>query len=683
MSSSTLEPPVTITGTQANKFRSTFVYGVFNNLDNTSTKTQARAAFSRDVLVGGNLFLGNMTVDASDKFLDSTSNIQYTFNKEIVNFPVTLLRFIKNITSDVQQQIIDLSNNITNNGQSSTFTNLTVSGSINGLKIKDYGNGNTSFSSGNTDILGSSNTRVGYFTGSLSGYSNAVFGDQSLQNCTGNSNTAIGHNSQNGNTSYNYNTSLGSNSNIIGGSSNIAIGHVAQCSNCSNSIVIGNSITCSTDNQILLGSSSHTVQIPGNINILGKISQNIGNQNTAFGSLSFSSNTSGTFNSVFGYNSLNSNVSGSYNTAVGDYSLLSSKGEYNTAIGHFSQLTTNNGNQNTSIGAGSGANILNGSYNVCVGQSADISNANYSTAIGYNTNCGNYSNSTAIGYNAQCTAAHQIMVGTSAENVVIPGNLTFNQSINNISSSIFGYLSGLTSNIQSQINSSNSNISTVEYRTRDISFTAGQLNTTTISTYCNTSYLSFSQSLNNISTTTFSYLNGLTSNIQDQINALKNSTPAGTVIAFAGTSTTLPGYKLCDGSLYNAQYDGSAFVNLFNAIGYTYGGNPDNGNFRVPNYKGMFLRCTGSQTVQGKTYTAPALGTTLNDQSTSFSTSNYVDNINTQVRSVVTGGSNNIGTFTYSNAISSLNFTTANNSFNNGNNETFPVHMSVQYFIKY
>jgi hypothetical protein len=161
-------------------------------------------------------------------------------NKEIVNFPVTSLRFIKNLTSDVQQQINDLSNNITNNGgaQSSTFTDLSVSGFINGIKVKNYANENTSFSSGSTEVVGSSNTRFGYFTGLLSGYSNAVFGDQSLQNCTGNSNTAIGHNSQNSNASNNYNTSVGSDSNITGGNSNVAIGCIAQCINCSDSVAL-------------------------------------------------------------------------------------------------------------------------------------------------------------------------------------------------------------------------------------------------------------------------------------------------------------------------------------------------------------------------------------------------------------------------------------------------------------
>ena len=267
--------------------------------------------------------------------------------------------------------------------------------------------------------------------------------------------------------------------------------------------------------------------------------------------------------------------------------------------------------------------------------------------------------------------------------------LSFSQSLNNISPTTFGYLTGLTSNIQDQINSSNTNISTVEYRTRDISWTYGASNATTIGNYCNTSFLSFSQSLNNISTTTFGYLSGLTSNIQQQINNLNNTTPAGMVIAFAGTSNTLTGYLLCDGSFYNSlQYS-----NLFTVIGYTYG-DAGNGYFKVPNYQAVFLRGLGSQFVAqpvvagsgnpvGKNYTAPNLGTTLCDQSIQTTTSTYVNNVSTQVKTVVTGLTGNIGTYQTSNALSSLNFTTSNDVFNYGNDNTFPVHASVQYFIKY
>ena len=655
---STIEGPGK-TSVSANQLRSTFVYGNFANFDNSSSSIPARAFFQRDIGVGGNLFLGDGKTDASGAFLDSSSNIQFTLNKEIVSIPATRLKYLKNVTSDIQQQIQDLSNNINNdNGEQSTFTDLTVNGFINGLKIKSYANENTSFSSGNTEILGSSNTRFGYFTGSLLGYSNAVFGDQSLQNCTGHSNTAIGHNSQNGNTSYNWNTSLGSNSNIIGGSSNIAIGHVAQCSNCSNSIVIGNSITCTTNNEILLGSSVHTVQIPGNINILGKISQNIGNQNTAIGLLSFASNTSGGYNTVFGYNSMTLNTGGAYCTAVGCNALQSSN-----AFG------------NTAIGFNAGINVGTGTYNTFLGHNASTSQV--------------VSGSTAIGNNAVCNASNQIMIGTSAENVVIPGNLTFLQNLNNISTTTFGFLSGVTSSIQNQINTASTVIAAVNSKTTDIIFTAGQINKTTIYNQCETTTLSFANTLNNISTTTFSYLSGVTSSIQNQINALANTNPPGTVIQFAGSSANLQGYLPCNGDIYNS----SNYNALFNAIGTIYG-DGGSGTFRVPDYRAVFLRGAGQQNVRlnviaggggpiiFKGYTAPDLGKTVIDQSAELITSAFVDNINTQVKSVVTGSSAYMGTFSYTNAISSLNFTTNNNGFNYGNQETHPVHASVNYFIK-
>jgi microcystin-dependent protein len=708
--------------TLANQFRSTYVYGTFNNMDNASNNIQARAAFQRDVLIGTNLFLGKGEKDDSGDFLDSTANIQFTLNKQIVSFPVTTLQFIKNVTSDVQQQIQDLSNNINNGEQSLSFNDLTISGTLNGLKIKDYGNSNTSFSTGNTDILGNNNTRFGYYTGLLSGYSNAVFGDQSLQYCTGHSNTAIGHNSQNSNTSYNWNTSLGSNSNISGGHSNIAIGHVAQCSNCTNSIVIGNSITCTTNNEILLGSSVHTTLIPGSLNILGKISQNIGNQNTAFGLYSFSSNTSGGYNTVFGYNSLTSNTGGAYCTAIGCNALQSSNAFGNTAIGY-----------------NAGIDVATGTYNTFLGH-----NANASQVV---------ANSTAIGNNATCNASNQIMVGTASENVVIPGNLTISQNLNGISSTTFGYLSGVTSSIQTQISNANTAISNVAFKISDISWsiglpnkttianacstsvltfsntlnsvstttfsylsgvssgiqdqlnaastaiaalntktidilwTPGQINKTTIKNHCETDTLTFSNSLNSISTTTFGYLSGVTSSIQTQINAL--STLPGTVIAFAGSASFLNGYLLCDGSIYNSQN----YNALFNAIGTIYG-DAGNGNFCVPNYQGIFLRGTGSQDVRlnviagsggafFKNFSSPDLGQAVPDQSAYFSTGNYVDQISTQTRTVVTGSPSLLGNYSTANVISSVNYTTTNNSYNVGNPDVHPAHASVQYFIKY
>jgi len=580
--SSTVGP--IITKTLANQFRSTFVYGTFNNLDNSSSSIPARAAFQRDVFVGNNLFLGNAAVDASGAFLDSSSNIQFTLDKQIVNFPVTSLRFIKKLTSDVQQQLIDLSNNIVSNGK------------LNGL-LKIYANYNTGFSSGNTEILGNNNTRFGFFNGLLSGYSNAVFGDQSLQNCTGNSNTAIGHNSQNSNTSYSYNTSLGSESNIIGGSSNIAIGHGAQCNNCSNSVALGVNVACTTSNQVLLGNSSQTIQIPGDLTCNGLISAN---RLSTSGDLTCNGLISANRLSTSGDLTCNGLITGNRLSTSGD-------------------LTCN---------------------------------------------------------------------GLITGNRLSTGIMTFSESINNISSTVFGYLSGVSSGIQEQLNTASTAITALNTKTVDVSWISGTINRTDIRNACSTHTLTFSNTLNNISTTTFSYLSGLTSNIQQQINAI-NTLP-GTVIAFAGSASTLNGYLLCDGSAYNS----ANYSALYTSIGTIYGDAGD-GTFRVPNYQGIFLRGAGQQDVQKqiiagaggaifKNYQAPDLGRTVVDQLTYFSTNVYIDSISTGNKTVLTGSTLSGTTgFQTTNVVGNIDFSSSSNAYNFGNQESHPVHTSVQYFIKY
>ncbi|MDR3256573.1 MAG: phage tail protein [Endomicrobium sp.] len=63
--------------------------------------------------------------------------------------------------------------------------------------------------------------------------------------------------------------------------------------------------------------------------------------------------------------------------------------------------------------------------------------------------------------------------------------------------------------------------------------------------------------------------------------------PAGTVIAFAGNNVP-KGYLPCDGR----ELDVSRYPDLFKAIGTIYGGNGST-KFKVPDFRGMFLRGTG------------------------------------------------------------------------------------------
>jgi microcystin-dependent protein len=188
--------------------------------------------------------------------------------------------------------------------------------------------------------------------------------------------------------------------------------------------------------------------------------------------------------------------------------------------------------------------------------------------------------------------------------------------------------------------------------------------------------------LNGITTSTFSFLSNLTGNIQNQINNITNTTPVGTVIQFAGSSASLNGYLPCDGTLYTI----STYQNLYNVIGTMYGGDASLGYFNVPNYQGVFLRGAGSQNLDlvagspAKQYSSPGLGIFVVDKS--VQPSNYVTSINQSVKSFLErANSNIIGlSFTTSNAVSSLQYSTASDT---GVVETFPVHTSIQYFIKY
>ena len=83
---------------------------------------------------------------------------------------------------------------------------------------------------------------------------------------------------------------------------------------------------------------------------------------------------------------------------------------------------------------------------------------------------------------------------------------------------------------------------------------------------------------------------GVTSWLQISGNAQAN--PAGTVICHAGT-VSLPGYLLCDGTLYST----ATYPNLFANIGYTWGGS--GANFAVPYLLGYTMIGAGGAAVPG------------------------------------------------------------------------------------
>jgi hypothetical protein len=195
--------------------------------------------------------------------------------------------------------------------------------------------------------------------------------------------------------------------------------------------------------------------------------------NSAFGGNTLYNNTTGNFNSCIGHSALFGNTSGSCNSAVGQQALAkNTNANYNTAVGFLSSTDNTTGTGNTSMGSYSLLHNTIGDFNIAFGMFAlsnntsgfnNVSLGSYSgqsmttatntTSIGANSDA-KFSSSTAIGYNSVCTAINQIMLGTTAETVIIPGNLSITGTINSISSDIFSkiqYLSTVSSNVQTQI----------------------------------------------------------------------------------------------------------------------------------------------------------------------------------------------------------------------------------------
>jgi hypothetical protein len=110
--------------------------------------------------------------------------------------------------------------------------------------------------------------------------------------------------------------------------------------------------------------------------------------------------------------------------------------------------------------------------------------------------------------------------------------LEFSTSLNGITPTVFNYLSGASSNIQSQLNAIDTTLTDVTYSN----------NITSFSNTVSTSTLEFSTNLNGITPTVFNYLSGVSDNIQSQFNAidatLTDVTHSNNITSFSNTVST-------------------------------------------------------------------------------------------------------------------------------------------------
>lgn len=153
----------------------------------------------------------------------------------------------------------------------------------------------------------------------------------------------------------------------------------------------------------------------------------------------------------------------------------------------------------------------------------------------------------------------------------------------------------------------------------------------------------------------------------------QSSIPVGSVYAFLG-ATAPTGYLLCDGLSYLV----ANYPDLHGVIGYNYGGSGL--NFNVPDYRGMFLRGTGTHgslaMAGGGNFSGPALH------------GNQLDLSLTHTHSLrgaagLFGGSNNVNPFDDTSASPTrITPTYAPDQSRAAGNETRPVNYGVNYIIK-
>lgn len=121
----------------------------------------------------------------------------------------------------------------------------------------------------------------------------------------------------------------------------------------------------------------------------------------------------GDFNVIIGDGAAPSLTTGSANTCIGRACLnAATTATYDVGLGHATLFALTTGQLNTAVGdIACDVEPVTGSGDTCIGEGTTMT--------------GDYTNSTVIGIGASASASHQVVLGTSAENVIMPGHRSF------------------------------------------------------------------------------------------------------------------------------------------------------------------------------------------------------------------------------------------------------------------
>ena len=137
-------------------------------------------------------------------------------------------------------------------------------------------------------------------------------------------------------------------------------------------------------------------------------------------------------------------------------------------------------------------------------------------------------------------------------NIRLDGSLIVNNNGTTLTNSTLNkiqYLTNVSSDVNTSLTNLNTSVSTLNTKTTKMSYmSVGGINTTTILDGLISQTFSFTGTINNISTTTFGYLSGATSNLQTQINNI-SGVSLSALNTFSGATNTFTNNIRLDGSL--------------------------------------------------------------------------------------------------------------------------------------
>ena len=593
---------------------STTVFGYISGLT-SSAQTQISARVdktSAETISGVKTFSSNMRLDGS--LLLNAGVLTIT------NATLQKIQFLSTVSSDIQTQVTSLSTKLTN----LTFSTPTTS--ISGTTQLATAN-----VSGNLRLDGSLLLNAGVLTITNSTLQKIQFlstVSSDIQTQTTTLQTKL--------TNLTFSTPTTS----ISGTTQLATANVSGNLRLDGSLLVGSSGATTITNTQLTYLSTLSSNVQTQLSSMVSLSAN----NTYTGTQTYNNNItfSGTLNNksatTFGYLDATSSIQ----TQIDNKANLTTTNNFTGVNTFTNQLASTYNNSGTIYGtqtemfltghrswpqggaASLGSNVFEiscdtGFYNrgatFCGGASNTVAGSGTSRSIFgiyFRTPAGGGVDPTrtAIMYSTD----QETVNGSIDNTLTIPSSLRMYGDLklfsgNSITNTQLDFLTTLSENVQSAVN-------TLKTKLTDLVWTSGSPNVTSIVNTTQTATLTFSNTLNGISTGVFGYLSGCTSSIQTQLNNIVSSVTTVTNRQQIGSIMQHPKgnigspYLLANGQAVSR----TTYSVLFASYGTLYGSGDGSTTFNLPNFQACFLRSYGAGvTIGSSTYSTAAVGSAQND----------------------------------------------------------------------